>query len=101
MSSGTTHEFIEATPSPSNSLRDVVLFGRNVARYEFALTRSLLELSRTGAEATTLEELAVPFHQRFPISPRAAQAAADDVARSLEEPAIVVIEAEMGAARSN
>ncbi len=61
MSAVTAEQFVEATPSPVNSLRGVVLFGRNVASYKFALAKSLLELSRSGTELVTLDELAVPF----------------------------------------
>ena len=44
-----------------NYWRAVMLFGRNVASYKFALGHSLLELSRHGKEIITLEELAEPF----------------------------------------
>jgi hypothetical protein len=37
--------FISVTPTTENYLRGVVLFGRNVASYKFALAKSLLELS--------------------------------------------------------
>ncbi len=41
--------------------RSIVLFGRNVASYKFALAKSLLELSQSGEEQVPLELLAVPF----------------------------------------
>lgn len=39
----------------------MVLFGRNVASYKFALANSLLELGRQGIEAVHLDQLAEPF----------------------------------------
>lgn len=41
--------------------RSVVLFGRNVASYKFALAKALLELARQGQERIEMEELAVPY----------------------------------------
>ena len=41
--------------------RSVVLYGRNVASYKFALAESLLELGKAGKNIITLDELAVPF----------------------------------------
>jgi hypothetical protein len=41
--------------------RSIVLFGRNVASYKFALAKALLELAQTGNDAVRLEDLAVPF----------------------------------------
>lgn len=54
-------EFIEVAPSTENYLRGVVLFGRNVASYKFALAKSVLELAADGEEEVPLEKLAVPF----------------------------------------
>jgi len=41
--------------------RGVVLFGRNVATYKFALARALLELKPGEGQLVTLQELAAPF----------------------------------------
>lgn len=41
--------------------RSIVLFGRNVASYKFALAKALLELSGSDRELVPLEDLAVPF----------------------------------------
>jgi hypothetical protein len=41
--------------------RAIVLFGRNVASYKFALARSLLDLSPESGQLVTLDELARPF----------------------------------------
>lgn len=41
--------------------RSVVLFGRNVASYKFALAKSLLELGQIGSDRVHLDELGEPF----------------------------------------
>ena len=53
--------FFVRKPTNENSWRAVILFGRNVASYKFALGKSLLELAQSGQEFVTLEELAKPF----------------------------------------
>lgn len=53
--------FTEVQPTLENYWRSIILFGRNVASYKFALGKSLLELSQRGKEIITLEELAEPF----------------------------------------
>lgn len=53
--------FADASQTEREHWRSIVLFGRNVASYKFALAKSLLELSRSGCEAVSLDELAVPF----------------------------------------
>jgi len=58
-------EFIEATPTPQNYLRSIVLFGRNVASYKFALAKSLFDIGGTGVEVVTLEDLATPFSRHL------------------------------------
>ena len=54
-------QFIEVQPTLENYWRSIILFGRNVASYKFALGQSLLELSQQGNATVSLEELAVPF----------------------------------------
>ena len=56
-------KFVETDPTLSNYWRSVILFGRNVASYKFALGKSLLELSARGSDLITLEELS-PFYAR-------------------------------------
>lgn len=58
-------EFIASTPTPENHFRSVILFGRNVASYKFALGGALLELAKNQTEFVTLEQLAVPFARRL------------------------------------
>ncbi len=54
-------EFYEITPSLDNYWRGIILFGRNVASYKFALAKSLFDLSQNQNDLIKLEELAVPF----------------------------------------
>ncbi|MEW4368648.1 HNH endonuclease [Paenibacillus kandeliae] len=53
--------FAEEYPSLESYWRSVILFGRNVATYKFALAKSLLDLSPQANTFISLEELAVPF----------------------------------------
>lgn len=53
--------FTEVTPTLDNYWRSIILFGRNVASYKFALGKSLLELSQQGHDVVTLDSLAEPF----------------------------------------
>ena len=50
--------FIKYTPTADNYWRAIVLFGRNVATYKFALAQALLELRPASGQLVTLEELA-------------------------------------------
>jgi hypothetical protein len=54
-------EFILSTPTSENYMRGIVLFGRNVASYKFALAKSILELAAKDNVQVSLEDLAVPF----------------------------------------
>ena len=54
-------EFLEKQPSGGDYWRSIILFGRNVAYYKFALARALLEFRGRGNDIVTLEELALPF----------------------------------------
>ena len=60
-----TRGFVPNDPSGPECWRGIVLFGRNVASYKFALARSLLELALEGREAVPLAELAVPFSRHI------------------------------------
>jgi len=58
--------FQEEYPSLESYWRPVILFGRNVASYKFALTKkSLLEIAPSGKIMITLEELAVPLSKNL------------------------------------
>jgi hypothetical protein len=58
-------EFYEVTPTLDNYWRAIVLFGRNVASYKFALAQSLLQFKGRGNDLIRLEELARPFSQNI------------------------------------
>lgn len=54
-------KFYEIEPSLENYWRSIILFGRNVASYKFALAKSLYDLKDNGNTLITLETLAIPF----------------------------------------
>jgi 5-methylcytosine-specific restriction endonuclease McrA len=54
-------KFYELNPSNENYWRAIVLFGRNVASYKFALAKSLYDLRERQNELVSLEELAPNF----------------------------------------
>jgi len=53
--------FSTANPSIESCWRSIILFGRNVASYKFALAKSLLELADKETTFIKLEDLALPF----------------------------------------
>jgi hypothetical protein len=53
--------FLEVQPSVENYWRALILFGRNVASYKFALGKSLLDLRAAPGDLVKLEDLALPF----------------------------------------
>jgi 5-methylcytosine-specific restriction endonuclease McrA len=54
-------KFLAKQPTTDDYWRGIVLLGRNVASYKFALAKSLLELSAQGKSFVRLEELAKPY----------------------------------------
>jgi hypothetical protein len=48
-------------PKIENYWRSIILFGRNVATYKFALGKTLLEIMPTGKSIITLDDLAEPY----------------------------------------
>lgn len=54
-------DFYTTEPSLENYWRSVILFGRNVASYKFALSKALIDLSEGNGELITLDKLADPF----------------------------------------
>lgn len=54
-------KFYDIEPTLENYWRSIILFGRNVASYKFALAKSLYDLKDSGQTLITLEQLAVPF----------------------------------------
>lgn len=69
-------EFQQVSPSTESFWRSIILFGRNVASYKFALAKSLLEIAPTQKNVITLEELAEPFSrylcEHIAVAPRQA-----------------------------
>ena len=57
--------FTEVQPTLENYWRSVILFGRNVASYKFALGKSLIDFASQGTEVITLEQLAEPFSRHI------------------------------------
>ena len=53
--------FISREPELEDYWRGVILFGRNVASYKFALARTLLELQPHSGQLVTLEDLAPAY----------------------------------------
>ena len=54
-------DFLAGTPTLDTNWRAVVLFGRNVASYKFALAKTLLGLAGRADDRVPLLELAAPF----------------------------------------
>jgi 5-methylcytosine-specific restriction endonuclease McrA len=54
-------EFTDTSPNLETYWRSIILFGRNVASYKFALAKSLLEIGAAENEMIRLEDLAEPF----------------------------------------
>jgi hypothetical protein len=54
-------KFFAIEPKLEDYWRAIILFGRNVASYKFALAKSLLELAPSGKTIITLEDLAEPY----------------------------------------
>jgi hypothetical protein len=57
--------FYQADPMLENYWRGVILFGRNVASYKFALAHALYEVDKSGSDLVTLEQLALPFSRHL------------------------------------
>lgn len=53
--------FLEVQPTLENHWRALMLFGRNVASYKFALGKTLLSLRAAPGDIVRMEELATPF----------------------------------------
>ena len=57
--------FLESKPRTESIWRSVILFGRNVASYKFALGKSLLELADKETNFVSMEDLAEPFSRHI------------------------------------
>ncbi len=58
-------DFIQHDRALENYWRGVILFGKNVASYKFALAHALYEIDKSGSDLVTLEALALPFSQHL------------------------------------
>jgi hypothetical protein len=61
MTPNAAQRFTVHKPSQASYWRAVILFGRNVASYKFALGKALLDLAQEQREEVTLDELAAPY----------------------------------------
>jgi len=61
--------FYQADPRLENYWRGVILFGKNVASYKFALAHALYDLKQPDNDLVTLEALAVPTAFMRPFAP--------------------------------
>ena len=57
--------FLESKPRTESIWRSVILFGRNVASYKFALGKSLLELADKETNFVSMEDLSEPFSRHI------------------------------------
>lgn len=57
--------FYEVEPILENYWRSIILFGRNVASYKFALAKALYDIKDNGRTIIRLEDLAVPFSKHI------------------------------------
>ncbi|HJZ58967.1 MAG TPA: hypothetical protein VKE74_28750 [Gemmataceae bacterium] len=53
--------FTEVRPTLDNYWRAVILFGRNVASYKFALGKTLLQFAVQGKSVVPMTDLSLPF----------------------------------------
>ncbi|MGL5250838.1 MAG: HNH endonuclease domain-containing protein [Vibrionaceae bacterium] len=58
-------EFYGIEPTTENHWRAIILFGKNVASYKFALAQSLIDLHARPNDLITLEQLAEPFSKNL------------------------------------
>jgi len=58
-------DFYQTEPTLENYWRAIILFGKNVATYKFALAKSLYELGSFNNDLVSLEQLAAPFSRHL------------------------------------
>ena len=56
-----THQFVSRQPQLEDYWRGIILFGRNVASYKFALAKALLDLKPQAGELLKMSEVAPAF----------------------------------------
>ena len=57
--------FYENDPSLQNYWRSIILYGRNVASYKFALAKALIDLNKKSNDLIKLDDLAIPFSRHL------------------------------------
>src|SRR5690554_8129054 len=62
---GCVSDFYEIEPSLENYWRAVILFGRNVASYKFALAKSLLEMQPQSGQLIKMSDIAPVFSRHI------------------------------------
>ncbi len=58
-------QFIQADPTLENYWRGIILFGKNVASYKFALAHALYDVPRNGSDLILLDDLALHFSRHL------------------------------------
>ena len=61
----TIPSFTGSGPKAESNWRGVVLLGRNVQSYKFALARTVLDIAASGQDTASLEQLALPFAEQL------------------------------------
>lgn len=61
MTDQTVASYIGDGTAEESCWRSIVLFGRNVASYKFALAKALMDLANEGRDSVTLDELAILY----------------------------------------
>jgi hypothetical protein len=59
------NKFVEIKPKDETLWRAIILFGRNVASYKFALSMSLIEIADKSKTFISMDELAEPFSRHL------------------------------------
>ena len=54
-------KYLRTGSAEESNWRSVILFGRNVASYKFALAQALCDLAKQGKDSVTLDQLADPY----------------------------------------
>lgn len=57
--------FYQVDPVLENYWRGIILFGKNVASYKFALASALYDVKRDGSDLVLLDDLALPFSEHL------------------------------------
>lgn len=57
--------FYQVDPTLENYWRGIILFGKNVASYKFALAHALYDIPRSGNDLILLDDLALPFSEHL------------------------------------